>query len=66
MASREYFDSIAIEWDTMQRSLFSEKVREKAFTLADVKEGKLAADIGAGAGFITEGLVKKGGPSNSR
>jgi len=60
MSSREYFDGIAKEWDTMQRNFFTEKVREKAFTLADVKKGKLAADIGAGTGFITEGLVKKG------
>ena len=60
MSSGKYFDSVAKEWDTMQRSFFSEKVREKAFTVADIKEGRLAADIGAGTGFITEGLVKKG------
>ncbi len=60
MASREYFDSVAGEWDTMQRSFFSEKVREKAFAVANVEEDRLAADIGAGTGFITEGLIRRG------
>jgi ubiquinone/menaquinone biosynthesis C-methylase UbiE len=60
MSSGEYFDSVAREWDTMQRSFFSEKVREKAFAVANIEEGRLAADIGAGTGFITEGLIKKG------
>jgi SAM-dependent methyltransferase len=29
-------------------------------SVADVQPGELAADIGAGSGFITEGLVRKG------
>ena len=60
MSSREYFDQISQEWDAIRESFFSEEVREKAIALANVKAGKLAADIGAGTGFITEGLIQKG------
>ncbi len=35
-------------------------MREKAISIASVHPGKIAADIGAGTGFITEGLIQKG------
>jgi ubiquinone/menaquinone biosynthesis C-methylase UbiE len=44
----------------MREGFFSEAVREKAFLVAGVTPGKLAADIGAGSGFVTEGLIKSG------
>jgi ubiquinone/menaquinone biosynthesis C-methylase UbiE len=44
----------------MRASFFSEAVREKALAIAEVQPGRLAADIGAGTGFITEGLIQKG------
>jgi len=58
--SREYFDDIAYQWDDMRKSFFSESLREKAIQLSGVKAGMTAADIGAGTGFITEGLLKLG------
>jgi ubiquinone/menaquinone biosynthesis C-methylase UbiE len=58
--SKEYFDDVAHEWDGMRKSFFSEAVREKAFFVAGLQKGKLAADIGAGTGFITEGLIQRG------
>lgn len=60
MSDKAYFDKIAQQWDRLRESFFSEKIREKAFSLADVQEGKIAADIGAGSGFITEGLIGRG------
>lgn len=57
MQSKEYFDTIAGDWDTMQRAFFSDEVREAAFRLAEVKPHSTAADIGSGTGFITEGLL---------
>jgi len=60
MGSERYFDQVANEWDTMRKVFFSETVREKAMAVAEVRSGKLAADIGAGTGFVTEGLLKKG------
>ncbi len=60
MSSKDYFEKVADQWDRMRRSFFSEKVREVAVAKADIQAGKLAADIGAGTGFVTEELVHKG------
>jgi ubiquinone/menaquinone biosynthesis C-methylase UbiE len=60
MGNKEYFDEVAKQWDKMREGFFSEAVREKALAIAGVQAGKLAADIGAGTGFITEGLIQKG------
>ncbi|NIR48925.1 class I SAM-dependent methyltransferase [candidate division KSB1 bacterium] len=60
MSSKDYFDSIAQQWDSMRQCFFSEAVREKALVTAEIQPGKLAADIGAGSGFITESLIRNG------
>ena len=60
MNSRDYFEKVANQWDIMRSSFFSEEVRAKAYKVADVKKGKQAADIGAGTGFVTEGLIREG------
>jgi len=60
MNSKKYFDEVAHQWDNMQQGFFSEDVRDKAFSVAGVQKGKIAADIGAGSGFISEGLIHKG------
>ena len=60
MSSKKYFNEVAHKWDEMRESFFSEEVRERAFSMAGVKAGETAADIGAGTGFVTEGLIQKG------
>jgi len=60
MSSKQFFDEVASQWDVMRQHFFSEAVREKAISAAKVKAGEVAADIGAGTGFVTEGLVQKG------
>jgi ubiquinone/menaquinone biosynthesis C-methylase UbiE len=60
MGSNQYFDDVARQWDTLRKGFFSENVRTKALMTANVQAGKLAADLGAGTGFITEGLAQKG------
>ncbi|MFQ6124793.1 MAG: class I SAM-dependent methyltransferase [Candidatus Heimdallarchaeota archaeon] len=60
MNSKQYFDDVANNWDKMREGFFSKTVRDKAFSIAGVQKDKLAADIGAGTGFITEGLIRKG------
>jgi ubiquinone/menaquinone biosynthesis C-methylase UbiE len=60
MSSEEYFNRIANRWDQMRESFFSDHVRKVAVAKADVLAGKLAADIGAGTGFVTEELVRSG------
>ncbi|MGY4707608.1 class I SAM-dependent methyltransferase [Candidatus Bipolaricaulota sp. J31] len=55
-----YFDRVAEQWDRMRAQFFSEAVRERALAMAGVQPGCLAADIGAGTGFMTEGLLRRG------
>ncbi|MFQ6050636.1 MAG: class I SAM-dependent methyltransferase [Candidatus Hydrothermarchaeota archaeon] len=60
MSNKQYFNEVAHRWDEMRGTFFSEAVREKAISIASVQHGKIAADIGAGTGFITEGLIQRG------
>ena len=60
MTSKQYFDRVAHRWDEMRAEFFSEEVRAKALAIAQVQAGQVAADLGAGTGFITEGLVREG------
>jgi len=60
MSSKQYFGEVAHQWDKMREIFFSEAVREKAMSIASVQPSKLAADIGAGTGFLTQGLIQRG------
>lgn len=60
MGNKAYFDQVAKQWDQMRSTFFSQSVREIAYLAADIQPGKRAADIGAGTGFVTEGLLIKG------
>ena len=60
MDNKQYFDTVAGQWDTMRSQFFSDEVRETALRIADVQTGKTAADIGAGTGFLTESLLRHG------
>jgi ubiquinone/menaquinone biosynthesis C-methylase UbiE len=59
-SSKGYFDSIGAAWDRLRESFYSERVRERALAVAGVLEGHEAADVGAGTGFITQGLLELG------
>jgi ubiquinone/menaquinone biosynthesis C-methylase UbiE len=60
MESRNYFDEVAPQWDKLRESFFSSAVRDKALSFANVHQGQIAADIGCGTGFVTEGLIQRG------
>ena len=60
MSSKDYFDRVAQDWDDMRENFFSDEVRVTALSTAAVQKGKIAADIGAGTGFISEGLIQEG------
>lgn len=57
MTSKGYFDAVATDWQAMRTEFFSEAVREKAYRAAELAPGMRVADIGAGSGFISEGLA---------
>jgi len=59
-SSRAYFDELGAGWDGLRAGFFSERVREAAISVAGVEAGKLAADLGAGTGFVTEALLEQG------
>ena len=59
-SSKEYFEDLGGEWDKLQQSFFSNRVREVALSVAGVERGRLAADLGAGTGFVTEALIERG------
>lgn len=60
MSDKKYFENVAQKWDELRQGFFSETLREKAISAANVKRGSVAVDVGAGTGFITQGLVQKG------
>jgi arsenite methyltransferase len=60
MDSKEYFDNIASGWDEFRKGLFPESVRDRAYLEANLTQGSIAVDLGAGTGFITEGLLRRG------
>jgi len=60
MSSKAYFDEVAAQWDAIRASYFGDWLREKAYAVAGLRPGQTAADIGAGSGYITEGLVRRG------
>ncbi len=60
MSSKNFFDRVAQDWDEMRESYYSDDVRESALAVAAVQKGNVAADIGAGTGFISHGLIQEG------
>ncbi|MDI6861418.1 MAG: class I SAM-dependent methyltransferase [Caldisericia bacterium] len=60
MNNKDYFDKVSEKWDEMRKEFYSENVREKVINQIDLRKDIIAADIGAGTGFITEGLIKLG------
>ena len=55
--SREYFDSVAPDWDRIREGYFSNAIRDKAIELAGISSQTVAADIGTGTGFMIEGIA---------
>lgn len=59
---KRYFDKIASRWDSISKEFYSEAVREKILSMVNAEPGNMVADLGAGTGFISEGLVN--GPAS--
>ncbi len=57
MSSKTYFDHVSAQWDTMRQAFFSDSIRVKMCEAAKTEAGKIAADIGAGTGFVTQELI---------
>jgi len=57
--STNYFKAIAKDWDSLRTGYFKEAVRDCALAKAYLSEDMTVADIGAGTGFISQGLAGK-------
>ena len=55
--SASYFEKVAPQWDELRSDYFTEAVREAAIAKAYLHPEMIAADIGAGTGFIAAGLA---------
>jgi ubiquinone/menaquinone biosynthesis C-methylase UbiE len=55
--SAGYFERIAHQWDELRSGYFTEAVRDAAIAKAYLHPDMIAADIGAGTGFIAAGLA---------
>jgi len=56
-ASTEYFKEIAGRWDAVSAGYFGEAVRQAAIAKAYLRPEMVAADVGAGTGFVAAGLA---------
>jgi ubiquinone/menaquinone biosynthesis C-methylase UbiE len=59
-SSKEYFAEVAERWDELREGFFTDSLRDKAIALSEIKAGSLAVDVGAGTGFMSEGLLAAG------
>ena len=58
--TRDYFDKVAGQWDTMRRQFFGEGVRQAAIAAAGIEPGMIVADVGTGTGFLAEAALDAG------
>ena len=55
--SAAYFDKVAGQWDAMRSGYFTEGVRAAAIQKAYLHPDMTVADVGAGTGFMAEGIA---------
>jgi ubiquinone/menaquinone biosynthesis C-methylase UbiE len=55
--SADYFEGVADQWDELRSGYFTEAVRDSALRKAHLHPEMLAADVGAGTGFMAAGLA---------
>ena len=57
--SQSYFAQVADQWDALRTRMYSDAVRDAALARAALHPDMVAADIGAGTGFIAQGLAPR-------
>jgi len=58
--TREYFNEVASQWDSMRQQFFGEGVRRAAVAAADIQPGMTVVDVGTGTGFLAEAAIEAG------
>jgi ubiquinone/menaquinone biosynthesis C-methylase UbiE len=55
--SSAYFAQVANEWDELRSGYFTAEMRDAAIARAQLPPGAVVADVGAGTGFVIDGLL---------
>jgi ubiquinone/menaquinone biosynthesis C-methylase UbiE len=58
--TRDYFNEVAADWDSMRQRFFGEGVRRAAVSAAAIQPGMTVADVGTGTGFLAEAALEAG------
>lgn len=56
--SQTYFDGVAEQWDDLRGGYFTTAVRDAAIAKAYLRDEMVVADVGAGTGFMADGLAE--------
>jgi len=59
MSSINYFKEVSSDWDTMSNNFFGDAPRNSIYAQVEWHEVANVADIGCGAGYLTEGLIDR-------
>ncbi len=57
--TREYFEQVSSQWDTIRKGFYGEDVREAVLMAARILPDHTVLDVGAGTGFLTEAASRK-------
>jgi ubiquinone/menaquinone biosynthesis C-methylase UbiE len=58
---QEFFERVAVDWDTMRLAYYDERVIEQMAAVSGVNEGMIVADVGTGTGFVAAGIAPRVG-----
>jgi ubiquinone/menaquinone biosynthesis C-methylase UbiE len=58
---QEFFERVAVDWDTMRLAYYDERVIERMAAVSGVNEGMIVADVGTGTGFVAAGIAPRVG-----
>lgn len=57
---KQYFETVANDWEKLREGYFDSSVREKALAKVRLGPGSVVADAGIGTGYVTEALLQTG------
>lgn len=57
--SKDYFNQVAVDWDSMRQDFFSENIRRQAIRAAGDHSSGIVVDLGCGTGFMTQALIEQ-------
>jgi ubiquinone/menaquinone biosynthesis C-methylase UbiE len=58
---QEFFERVAVDWDTMRLAYYDERVIERMVAVSGLDEGTTVADVGTGTGFVAAGIAPRVG-----